>query len=180
MDLIKEKGIVVSDKEIILSSGEKTHFYYDVKKVALDPKGANLIGELLLDEVKKLGAKSVGGLEIGAIPITTAILMKSDRKNELTGFLVRKKAKGHGLENIIEGDLVEPAVIVEDVVTKGASVNEAIKAVNKKRVNVAGVVSIVDREANQLKQTIRYHSLFTHSDFKLFIEARMKKRPLLT
>lgn len=44
MDLIKEEGIVVSDKEIILSSGEKTHFYYNVKKDALDPNGANLIG----------------------------------------------------------------------------------------------------------------------------------------
>jgi orotate phosphoribosyltransferase len=113
MDLIKQKGSVVSDKEILLSSGERTHFYYDVKEVALDPKGANLYGEFLLEQVKKLGEKSVGCLEIGAVPRTTAILMKSDRKNELTGFVVRKKTEGHGLENIIEGDLAEPAVIVE-------------------------------------------------------------------
>jgi len=42
MDFIKEKRIVVSDKELILSSGEKTHFYYDVKKVALYPKGVRM------------------------------------------------------------------------------------------------------------------------------------------
>ena len=60
----------------------------------------------------------------------------------MTGFVLRKK-RGDGLENIIEGDLVEPTVIVEDVVIRGASVIEAIKALNKKRVNVAGVVSIV-------------------------------------
>jgi len=42
MDFIKEKGIVVSDKELILSSGEKTHFYYDEKKVALYPKGVRM------------------------------------------------------------------------------------------------------------------------------------------
>ena len=42
MDFIKEKGIVVSDKELILSSGEKTYFYYDVKKVALYPKGVRM------------------------------------------------------------------------------------------------------------------------------------------
>ena len=77
-----------------MSRGERTHFCYDIKKVALDPKGANLLGELLLEQVKKLGEKSVGGLEIGAIPRTTAILMKGDRKNELTGFVVRKNPKG--------------------------------------------------------------------------------------
>ena len=76
--------------------------------------------------------------------------------------------------------MAEPDVIVEDVATKGATVIDQIKTVNEKRINIAGVLSIVEHEANQSKQTIRYNSLFTHSDFKLFIEARMKKRSLLT
>jgi len=41
-------------------------------------------------------------------------------------------------------------------------------------------VRILDRETNQLEKTTWYHSIFAHSDFKLFTEARMKKCFLLT
>ena len=154
--LIKRKGIVVLESGITLSSGEKTNYYYDIKKVSADPKGANLLGDLLVKEVEKYHAKSVGGLESGAIQISSSVVYKSSgkKRNGIYGFFVRKQAKTHGLQKRIEGYLIKPVVVVEDVITKGKSVMQAIEAIREERVNIAGVVCVVDREdtENLLKE----------------------------
>lgn len=49
MDIIKRNGIIVSSQPIVLSSGKRSNFYYDLKMVLTDPVGATLIGELLYD-----------------------------------------------------------------------------------------------------------------------------------
>jgi orotate phosphoribosyltransferase len=67
MEIIKRNGIIVSSQPIVLSSGEKSNYYYDLKMVLADPVGATLIGELLYDIIaREFSAKSVGGLEMGA------------------------------------------------------------------------------------------------------------------
>jgi orotate phosphoribosyltransferase len=56
---------------------------------------------------------------------------------------------------------------------------QAIEAIREERVNIAGVVCVVDREdtENLLRENnIKYSSLFKHSDFKSFIEAEIKKK----
>lgn len=108
--LILQKGLVVTKKLITLSSGKKSHHYYDIKKVASDPIGINLLSTVMLSEVLKFGpVKSVGGLEVGAIPISTGISMKgSEADLNIGSFYVRKRPKEHGLKKIIEGQLVEP------------------------------------------------------------------------
>lgn len=177
-DLIKEKGIVVNINGITLSSGKSSIYYYDLKKIALDPKGANLIADLLFEEISILNAKSVGGLEIGAIPITTAILMKSVDEHKLSGFVVRKHAKEHGLKYTVEGNLDPPVVIVDDVLTTGASLMKAIEAVNDKGHNVKDIFCILEREENnELKKShTKYTPLFRHSDFKPFIDAEIQRQ----
>lgn len=177
-DLIKEKGIVVNINGITLSSGKSSIYYYDLKKIALDPKGANLIADLLFEEISILNAKSVGGLEIGAIPITTAILMKSADEHKLSGFVVRKHAKEHGLKYTVEGNLDPPVVIVDDVLTTGASLMKAIEAVNDKGHNVKDIFCILEREENnELKKShTKYTPLFRHSDFKPFIDAEIQRQ----
>ena len=177
-DLIKEKGIVVNINGITLYSGKRSIYYYDLKKIALDPKGANLIADLLFEEISILNAKSVGGLEIGAIPITTAILMKSADEHKLSGFVVRKHAKEHGLKYTVEGNLDPPVVIVDDVLTTGASLMKAIEAVNDKGHNVKDIFCILEREENnELKKShTKYTPLFRHSDFKPFIDAEIQRQ----
>jgi orotate phosphoribosyltransferase len=53
MQLIKQKGIVVLNYDITLSSGEKSNYYYDLRRIALDPKGLDLLGGLLLRKYQK-------------------------------------------------------------------------------------------------------------------------------
>jgi orotate phosphoribosyltransferase len=63
-----------------LSSGEKPNYHYDIKKVSADPKDAILLGDLLVKEVEKYHAKSVGGLGSGAIQISSSVVYKSSGK----------------------------------------------------------------------------------------------------
>jgi orotate phosphoribosyltransferase len=183
MEFIKRQGIVF--EHVKLSSNLETDYYYDIKRVALHPKGIDLLAELLLEEIAKYEPKSVGGLEMGAIPLATAVMLKSTwvgkYKTGLNSFFVRKNPKTHGLEKKIEGKLIPPAVIVDDVITSGQSVIDAINAVNNQGYNVKAVVCVIDREEkgipNILKQRkIKYSSIFKHSDFKSFIERELRKK----
>lgn len=181
MEFIKQHGIVF--RHVKLSSNKETDYYYDIKGVASHPKGLHLLSELLLEKIVEFGPKSVGGLEIGSIPLTIGVVMKSVMNEKyrkgINGFVIRKNPKTHGLEKKIEGLPEEPIVILDDVITSGQSVKDAIDALNQARYSVKGVVCVIDREedgtVNVLKEhRIKYSSIFKHSDFKPFIEENLK------
>lgn len=168
-ELIVKEALVVRKDPIPLSNGSMSHHYYDLKKVVLDPSGAKLISTLMLEEVLKFGKiKSVGGLEVGAIPIATAISIRSHYTHDnISTFYVRKQPKEHGLKKLVEGIACEPIVIVDDVVTKGASVRKAIDALTEEGHSVNGIVSIIDRGGGKLLRDngLRYLSIFEDKDF---------------
>jgi len=140
--LLLEKAVKTGD--FTLASGKKSNFYIDCRKVTLHPQGAKLIGKILLDKTKNIKVDAVGGLTMGADPITSSIIMLSD----IPGFIVRKKGKEHGTKQKIEG-IIEPGmqvVIVEDVATTGSSALQAIQAVEDFGAKVIKVISVVDRE----------------------------------
>jgi orotate phosphoribosyltransferase len=182
-ELIIRNALSVSKKPITLSNGQQSNHYYDLKKVVLDPMGVKLIAKLMLEEVKKFGkVKSIGGLEVGAIPVATAIsLWSNETDDNISVFYVRKKPKEHGLKLRVEGNVKEPIVIVDDVVTKGASVLEAIHALLDQGKSMLGVVSIIDRGGGKttLKENgIKFASLFEDKDFEEEIEKRKAAQKL--
>ncbi|MFA4966894.1 MAG: orotate phosphoribosyltransferase [Candidatus Margulisiibacteriota bacterium] len=141
--LLFELGAVKTG-EFVLSSGKKSNLYIDCRRATLHPKGARLIAKIIIEKIKGLKIDSIGGLTLGADPITAAVVALS----EIPGFIVRKKEKEHGTKQKIEG-LIEPGwkvVIVEDVSTSGASALQAIEAVESFGAKVVKVVSVVDRE----------------------------------
>lgn len=141
--LLRETGAFKTG-EFTLSSGKKSNFYIDCRKVTLHPKGAKLIGKIILEKIKGIKVDAIGGLTLGADPITSAVVTLSD----IPGFIVRKKEKEHGTKQKIEG-LIEPGwnvVIVEDVATTGASALQAIEAVEAVGAKVVKVISVIDRE----------------------------------
>jgi orotate phosphoribosyltransferase len=176
-EIIKNEGIIF--QEVTLSSDFKSDFYYDIKSI-VNSKGVVLIGELMLAKIIELfpAAKSVGGLESGAVPVSTAIVFYSNQLREgskLSGFFVRKEAKKHGLQKRIEGLPVSPLVVVEDVVTTGQSVLDAVSALNAAGISPIGIISVIDREdeRNQLRKgQLKYDSLFKHSEFEEFIRSK--------
>ena len=147
MELVREKALRFGD--FTLTSGKKASYYLDGKQVTLDPAGARLIAEGMLDIMAKYEMPdAVGGMVIGADPITASIVTMSDvRSTPVRGFMVRKEAKGHGTNRYIEGP-VQPGdrvVIVEDVVTTGGSSLKAIEYAEEFGLKVERVIAIIDR-----------------------------------
>ncbi len=159
--------------QFTLASGKTSTYYLDGKQVTLDAEGARLIGEGLLDLLGEAGMPdAVGGMSIGADPITSAVVtMSAVRGTPIRGFLVRKQPKGHGTNRFIEGPVQpgERVVIVEDVVTTGGSSLEAIERVEAFGLNVIRVAAVVDRMEGGARafeeRGIPFSSLFTIRDF---------------
>ena len=148
ISLFRQKALKFG--QFTLASGKQASYYLDGKQVTLDAHGARLVGEGILDLLAAAGPlpAAVGGMSIGANPITAAVVtMSAVRGTPVTGFMVRKEAKGHGTNRHVEGP-VQPGwsvAIVEDVVTTGGSSLEAIERCEAFGLRVVRVVAIVNR-----------------------------------
>jgi orotate phosphoribosyltransferase len=168
--LVRDKALKFGD--FTLASGKKASYYLDGKQVTLDARGARLVGEGILDLLAIDMPVAVGGMSIGADPITAAVVtMAGVRDLPLVGFMVRKEAKGHGTQRYIEGP-VKPGdrvAIVEDVVTTGGSSLAAIERANEYGLVVTRVIAIIDRleggAAAFAQRGYPFSSLLTIEDF---------------
>lgn len=172
IELVRDRALKFGD--FTLASGKKATYYLDGKQVTLDSYGAKLVADgildLLADNLPLPDA--IGGMSMGADPITAAVItMAGVRGQQMSGFLVRKEAKGHGTNRFVEGP-VNPGqrvVIVEDVVTTGGSSLEAIARVEEFGLVVSGVVAVIDRleggQAAFAARGYRLSSLLTVRDF---------------
>jgi orotate phosphoribosyltransferase len=162
--------------DVTLSSGKKSNYYFDMKPSMLDPQGAHLMAKGLLAEVLAVGGEYVGGLEMGAVPITGAICQLSyTAGTPVSGFFVRKKAKEHGAKKLIEGLRANETVrgkrlvVIDDVTTSGASALVAVEACRQEGADVRLVVSVVDRCEGAAEafadEGIPFKSLFIATDF---------------
>ncbi len=148
-NLLTDSGALLYG-EFTLSSGKTSSYYFDSKLLTLDPKGAAAVGAYFLDKLVGSGVVAVGGMALGAIPIVSAITLLSAHNGEpLPGFYVRKEAKTHGTQNLIEGNFPKnsnaPVAIIDDVVTGGGSILQAIDAVEAQGNPIAAVWCILDR-----------------------------------
>jgi orotate phosphoribosyltransferase len=140
---LREHAVVIG--EVTLTSGRKAQYYVDAKRAILRPDGFRALGELVAEEAGRVGATAVGGMTMGADPVACAALAAGA---PVKAFFVRKDRKQHGLERWIEGPELEPGercLIVEDVVTTGGSTLKAIERVREEGLQIAGVVSVLDR-----------------------------------
>lgn len=133
-----------------LAAGGTSDYYVDCRATTLDARGAQLTGQVFLDEIRSRGwqAEAIGGLTMGADPIVVAVSVVS---GTLNGFLVRKAEKQHGTGQRIEGFREKGArvVIVDDVCTTGGSTIQAIEAAREYGFLVEGVMCLVEREEAQ-------------------------------
>lgn len=171
-DIIREKSLL-KDGNFTLASGKPSSFFFNMKMTMLDPEGANLIAEAILDKVKNLRVDAIGGLEMGAVPIVSVVAAKSQYTDRpFPAFFVRKERKDHGTAQLIDGPLTAGmhVVMVEDVTTTGGSVMKAIAAAREAGCTVDTVVTVVDRQegaaANLEKEGITLMPILTRADFE--------------
>ena len=134
--------------EVTLSSGQRASYYVDARRALLRPAGFLAAGELLASAAREAGAEAVGGPVMAAIPLACAAIAVPGGEG-LVGFFVRKERKEHGLQRWIEGPVEAGArcLVVEDTVTTGGSTAAAVERVRGEGLEVAGVLSVVDRLA---------------------------------
>jgi orotate phosphoribosyltransferase len=143
---LREHSLVIG--EVTLASGATAQYYVDARRALLRPAGFRAAGELIAAAAVELGATAVGGPATAAIPPTCAALAVPAGE-DLVGFFVRGERKGHGLQRWVEGP-VEPGarcLVVEDTVTSGGSTVAAIERIGEQGLEIAGVLSVVDRLA---------------------------------
>ena len=163
--------------ETKLVSGRSTNFYFNMKPSMLHPESAHLIATLMLEALQGTQVDYIGGLEMGAVPLATAVAVMSHGKGRPIGaFFVRKQAKEHGARKLVEG--LAPGetlagkrvVILEDVTTTGGSSMQAIEAVRAEGAIVERVITVVDRlegAAETFKAAgVPFQALLVTTDFQ--------------
>ena len=156
VDLVRERALQFG--EFTLASGKQASYYLDCRQAVLTAEGARLVGAGMLELMAANMPPLVGGMAIGADPITAAILTlaalkgqavqgQATERQDLRGVMVRKESKQHGTGKFVEGPYEpgEEVVIVEDVVTTGGSSLLAIERCEAVGLKVKRVLAIVDR-----------------------------------
>jgi orotate phosphoribosyltransferase len=150
IDQLKEivRRDAVKFGKFTLSSGKESDLYVDLRKVTLNPVGASIIGSLIFGIIQDRKVDAVGGMSVGADPIAVATSLAAYQEGrEIMAFLVRKTQKAHGTGNVIEGPIKpgQRALVVEDVITTGASTISAIERIKEAGLEIELVVAIFDR-----------------------------------
>jgi orotate phosphoribosyltransferase len=179
VDLVRELAFIDggSDTAFTLASGRQSRWFFDTKPVMMHPEASHLIGEMLNLRMDELGADFVGGLELGAVPLTAIAVAMSSKDSPRRGFMVRKEPKGRGGRKTnnppgIEGSSLSAGgkiVIVEDVTTTGGSAIKAVERIhNDTNCEVIAVISIVDRQEGAVEAFssagIKFESIMNRSD----------------
>jgi len=176
---ILRDALKVSDEPFTLSSGKKSHHYYDLKTVLMDATCLAIIGEVVWEMAREQSVDAIGGLESGAIPIAVSVLRESHAAgSSLRAFFVRKKPKKHGTQKWIEGNLRsgDKVMIVDDVVTTGNSLITAVERTQEIGCHILSVICVVDRLEGAKEKLdslgVPFVPLFRHSDFEGMLSVR--------
>ena len=153
IELVLERTFKFTDKPTFkLASGKMSSFYFNCKPTTLNSEGMYLVGHLMYDLIKSRKSwkvKGIGGLTLGADPVSNAIAYTSHLKDDpMESFVVRKEPKKHGTMLWVEGNVTEgdKVIIIEDVVTTGGSAIKAIDRAKKCGLKVQGVIVLLDRQ----------------------------------
>lgn len=154
VQIVRERSY--EKKQVTLASGRTSDFYIDMKNTLLHPRGiwlaSQLIGALVNARNEKgEGIKGVGGLTMGADPLSTGVsLISQDWAQPLFACYIRKEPKSHGTQQWVEGmknfKSGDKIIILEDVVTTGGSTLKSVERAKLAGLEVAGVITAVDRQ----------------------------------
>jgi orotate phosphoribosyltransferase len=169
--------LCVERREVVLSSGRRSDFYLDLRRLLMRPRGVRLAGELVLAKLMAgPWVDAIGGMAVGAVPLVAAVLAAAahhDPAPKLVGFFVRKEEKRHGLGNRIEGAFApgQTVALVEDTMTTGGSTLDALDVVRAAGGKVARALCLVDRGEGAREafaaRGIALEALFTRADVEV-------------
>jgi orotate phosphoribosyltransferase len=161
--------------EFKLTSGATSRYYVDVKAALTHPATLRLIARDVRRAAAGLGAfDAVAGMELGAVPLATAVSLEAD----LPLLIVRKGERKHGTGKRIEGPDASGrrVLVVEDVTTSGGSTADCVQVLRDAGATVEHAVVVVDRESGAGKALaahgVRLHPLVQVSELLATPEAK--------
>ena len=138
--------VALLEGDFTLRSGRRSRWYLDKYRFETDPELLRQLGERLAARASELDPEAVrlAGPALGAVALAASAAMASG----LPFIIVRGEAKTYGTGNRIEGPYAEGEVVclVEDVVTSGGALCDAVEALREARLVVRHAVCVVDRE----------------------------------
>ncbi len=143
-ELIKQiRAVSYLTGEFKLRSGNISNFYWDKYRFESDPALLTAIAKEMV-ELLPSGYDGLAGLELGGIPLATAISLQTG----MPCFYVRKEAKTYGTCNLIEGGAKTGSnlVVIEDVITTAGQVCTSIEQIRAAGYTVEHVVAVIDRQ----------------------------------
>ncbi|WP_027376520.1 orotidine-5'-phosphate decarboxylase [Kaistella palustris] len=149
-----------------LKSGIESPFYVDLRPLSSDPKILKHLANYLLDMLPLDNFDLICGVPYAAMPMATAMSLES----YIPLIIKRKEAKTYGTKKVIEGIYKkgQNCLLVEDVITSGASLLETIPEIENEGITVSDVVVVLDRQQGGKeileKKGFRVHTLFTISE----------------
>lgn len=145
---LAEERAALKYGEFVLSSGQKSRYYFDGRLLSLDPEGAYLISKAMMPSLEASGVQGIGGPTMGADPIVAAVALTSYLEGKhIPAFIVRDQTKSHGTGKMVEGTLTHGTrvAIVDDICTTGASIFRCIEAAEAAECQVVKVLAVLDR-----------------------------------
>lgn len=155
-----------------LKSGLISPIYIDLRQIISYPDVLRAVANAIWEKIALLQPELICGVPYTALPIATCIALAHNTPM----LMVRKEVKQYGTKKRVEG-VFQPGqncYLIEDIVTSGSSVNEAITQLTEEGVQVQHVVAFLDREQGgrqAIEQTGRhFHAAFTLSTFLTTLE----------
>lgn len=167
-EIVRKKGVTVFAEPVKLASGEVSRYFVDAKKALAHGDDLRRACEAMVAAATDAGSDFdvVGGLTMGADQFAHGVALVASKE----WFVVRKEPKGRGTNKLVEGAVVagRRALLVEDAVTTGGSIQKAFHQVVAEGAEVVMAVTLVDRGevASTFfeEQGIAYRALLTYSD----------------
>jgi len=154
--------------DFVLRSGRRSSYYLDKYRFETQPEVLRALGDRIAAVVREAEPDAVRL----ACPVLGAVVLAASASlaSGLPFVIVRDEAKDYGTANRIEGAFEpgERVCLVEDIVTSGGALTEAVEALRAARLECRTAVCVVDREEGGVdalaRQGVRLHALFRATD----------------
>jgi len=165
-NMLKEKSI--KRGPVTLASGAQSEIYVDARMTTSTAQGMELIGRLFYERLKEIGwmPNVVGGMARGAAPISIALSYESNLRGDEMRSAIMTKDSPLEIYGLKESKGLS-IVIVEDTVSSGSSIADAIAIAKNAGMNVLGALCLVDRQMGATEKILADHGCQLHSIFLL-------------
>jgi len=159
--------------EFKLKSGEMSSVYVNLRKIISYPDVLRAVANALWEAAQGCEFDLVCGVPYTALPIATCISLE----HNIPMIMRRKEKKDYGTKQMIEGEYKpgQRVLVIEDVVTSGASIIETTEELENAGLKVVDLVALIDREQGgreNLEKKYKLHTILSLSEILRFNQAK--------